>query len=148
MPPSSPTAALLAELDALHRDRVFPEAFNEIQWCMVASYECHVSRRGGVIHVDKTTFWMSPDKDPRGGMTIEFDNASRAMGGHLTHEALTAACQTEGDLSIVIGFAPTEKQARKAARGHRARGGGQTLLVEQLDAARAARSARRSARRR
>ena len=79
--------------------------------------------------------------------SIEFDNASRAMGGHLTHEALTAACQTEGDLSIVIGFAPTEKQARKAARGH-ARGGGQTLLVEQLDAARAARSARRSARRR
>ena len=38
-------------------------------------------------------------------MTIEFDNASRAMGGHLTHEALTAACQTEGDLNIVIGFA-------------------------------------------
>ena len=118
MPPSSPAAALLGELDALHRDIVFPGAFEKIQWWMVASYECDVSRRGSDIHVHKTTFWMSPDKDPRGAMTIDFDDSSEAMGAHLTHKALTDACQTEGDLSIVIGFAPNEKQAKKALREH------------------------------
>ena len=151
MPPSSPAAALLGELDALHRDIVFPGAFEKIQWLMVASYECDVSRRGSDIHVHKTTFWMSPDKDPRGAMTIDFDDSSGAMGAHLTHKALTDACQTEGDLSIVIGFAPNEKQAKKALREHHVKGGGQSVLVDQLrdgDAVpsrRAARSARRSA---
>ena len=153
MPPSSPAAALLGELDALHRDIVFPGAFEKIQWWMVASYECDVSRRGSDIHVHKTTFWMSPDKDPRGAMTIDFDDSSGAMGAHLTHKALTDACQTEGDLSIVIGFAPTEKQAKKALREHHVKGGGQSVLVDQLrdgdavPSGRAARSARRSARR-
>ena len=153
MPPSSPAAALLGELDALHRDIVFPGAFEKIQWWMVASYECDVSRRGSDIHVHKTTFWMSPDKDPRGAMTIDFDDSSGAMGAHLTHKALTDACQTEGDLSIVIGFAPNEKQAKKALREHHVEGGGQSVLVDQLrdgdavPSGRAARSARRSARR-
>ena len=153
MPPSSPAAALLGELDALHRDIVFPGAFEKIQWWMVASYECDVSRRDSDIHVHKTTFWMSPDKDPRGAMTIDFDDSSGAMGAHLTHKALTDACQTEGDLSIVIGFAPNEKQAKKALREHHVKGGGQSVLVDQLrdgDAVpsrRAARSACRSARR-
>ena len=153
MPPSSPAAALLGELDALHRDIVFPGAFEKIQWWMVASYECDVSRRGSDIHVHKTTFWMSPDKDPRGAMTIDFDDSSGAMGAHLTHKALTDACQTEGDLSIVIGFAPTEKQAKKALREHHVDGGGQSVLVDQLrdgdavPSARSARSARRSQRR-
>ena len=153
MPPSSPAAALLGELDALHRDIVFPGAFEKIQWWMVASYECDVSRRGSDIHVHKTTFWMSPDKDPRGAMTIDFDDSSGAMGAHLTHKALTDACQTEGDLSIVIGFAPNEKQAKKALREHHVKGGGQSVLVDQLrdgdavPSGRAARSARRSARR-
>jgi hypothetical protein len=153
MSPSSPAAALLGELDALHRDIVFPGAFEKIQWWMVASYECDVSRKGSDIHVHKTTFWMSPDKDPRGAMTIDFDESSGAMGAHLTHKALTDACQTEGDLSIVIGFAPTEKQAKKALREHHVKGGGQSVLVDQLrdgdavPSGRAARSARRSARR-
>ena len=132
---------------------MFPGAFEKIQWWMVASYECDVSRRGSDIHVHKTTFWMSPDKDPRGAMTIDFDDSSGAMGAHLTHKALTDACQTEGDLSIVIGFAPNEKQAKKALREHHVKGGGQSVLVDQLrdgdavPSGRAARSARRSARR-
>ena len=157
MPPSSPAAALLGELDALHRDIVFPGAFDKLQWCMVASYECDVSRKGSDIHVNKTTFWMSPDKDPRGAMTIEFADSSGAMGAHLTHEALTQACQTEGDLSIVIGFAPNEQQAKKALREHKAQGGGKSVLLDPLGdddsvpsaraaRARAGRSARRSKR--
>ena len=93
--------------------------------------------------------------DPRGAMTIDFADSSGAMGAHLTHEALTQACQTEGDLSIVIGFAPSEQQAKKALRQHKAQGGGKSVLLDHLGdddsvpSARAARSARagRSARR-
>ena len=86
-------------------------------------------------------------------MTIDFDDSSGAMGAHLTHHALTEACQTEGDLSIVIGFAPNEKQAKKALREHHVKGGGQSVLVDYLTdvdavpSARAERSARRSQRR-
>lgn len=151
MPPSSPAAALLGELDALHRDIVFPGTFDRLQWGMVASYECDVSRKGSDIHVNKTTFWVSPDKDPRGAMTIDFADSSGAMGAHLTHEALTQACQTEGDLSIVIGFAPNEEQAKKALREHKVQGGVKSVLLDHLTdgdavpSARAARSARRSA---
>lgn len=80
---------------------------------MVASYECDVSRKGSDINVNKTTFWVSPDKDPREAMTIDFADSSGAMGAHLTHEAITQACQTEGDLSIVIGFALCKRGAGK-----------------------------------
>ena len=130
MPPSSPAAALLGELDALHRNIVFPATFEKIQWWMVASYECEVSRKGSDMHVHKTTFWMSPDKDSRGAMTIDFDDSSGAMGAQLTHKALTEACQKEGDLSIVIGFAPNEQQAKKALREHKAQGGGKSVLLD------------------
>jgi hypothetical protein len=154
MPPSSPAAALLGELYALHRDIVFPGAFDRLQWGMVASYECDVSRKGSDIHVHKTTFWVSPDKDPCGAMTIDFGDSSGAMGANLTHEALTQATQTEADLSIVIGFAPNEHQAKKALREHKVKSGGHSALVDQLQdgdavpSARAARSARRRSSRR
>ena len=36
MPPSSPAAALLGELDALHRDIVFPGTFDRLQWGTIA----------------------------------------------------------------------------------------------------------------
>lgn len=152
MPPSSPAAALLGELDTLHRNIVFPGAFDRLQWGMVASYECDLSRKGSDIHVNKTTFWMSADKDSRGAMTIDFADSSGAMGAHLTHEALTQACQNEGDLSVVIGFAPNEEQAKKALREHKAQGGQSVLLDHLRDgdavpSARAARSARRSSKR-
>lgn len=116
---SSPAAALLGELDALHRGTVFPEKFQKLNWSMVAAYECELSRKGGKIHVHKTTFWMSSDKDPNGEATIEFRARSGAMGAHITHPAFTEACQTQGDISIVIGFTPTKEQARAADREHR-----------------------------
>jgi hypothetical protein len=152
MPPSSPAAALLGELDALHRNTIFPGNFEKLEWSMVAAYECELSRKGSDIHVHKTTFWVSADKDPRGAMTIIFDDSSAALGTHITDDAFTAACQTHGDTKIVIGLAPNEKQAKKALREVRM-GGGRSVLMDNLTdgdavpSARAARSARRSARR-
>eukprot|EP00966_Prymnesium_polylepis_P029570 686988-Prymnesium_polylepis.2 len=145
----SPAAALLGELDALHRNTVFPETFDELEWSMVAAYECELSRKGSDIHVHKTTFWVSPDKDPRGAMAIIFDDSSAALGAHITDDAFTAACQTQGDTSIVIGFVPNEKEALRELR----KSGGRMVLMDKLTddhavpSARAARFARRLQRR-
>ena len=104
------------------------------------------------IRLNRTTFWVSPDKDPRGAMTIEYADGEE-LGSLITQDALTQACQTDGDLSIVIGFAPNKEQAKKALREHKAQGGGESVLLDHLrdgdavPSARAARSARRSARR-
>jgi hypothetical protein len=76
----SPAAALLGELDALHRNTIFPGNFEKLQWSMVAAYECELSRQGSDIHLHKTTFWVSADKDPRGALTIMFDDSSAALG--------------------------------------------------------------------
>ena len=148
----SPAATLLGELDALHRNTIFPGNFEKLQWSMVAAYECELSRQGSDIHLHKTTFWVSADKDPRGALTIMFDDSSAALGTHITDEAFTAASQTHGDTQIVIGYSPNEKQAKRALRELRL-SGGQSVLMDNLTdndavpSARAARSARRSARR-
>ena len=148
----SPAAALLGELDALHRNTILPGNFEKLQWSMVAAYECELSRQGSDIHLHKTTFWVSADKDPRGALTIMFDDSSAALGTHITDDAFTAASQTHGDTKIVIGYSPNEKEAKKALRELRM-SGGQSVLMDNLTngdavpSARAARSARRSARR-
>lgn len=149
MPASSPAAALIGELDALHRNVVFPTMFQQISWPIVAAYECEISRKDGVIHVHKSTFWLSADKDPNLAVTISFADSSDEIGGHITHDAFTEACQTPGNARFVIGCAPTEQQANAAIRRHRRKNGGKCLLVDNLgdgDAVpspRATRSARR-----
>ena len=127
----SRAAPLLAELDALHRNIVFPGSFDQVSWSMVAAYECTISRKADKMHLEKTTFWVTSDKDPRGAMTIDFGDLSDAMGAHITQEAFTNACQTQNDISIVIGFAQNKEQAMEAQRQHQ-ESGGRSLLVDPI----------------
>ena len=96
---------------------------------MVAAYECDIVRKRGIIRLKRTTFWITPDKDPRGAMMIEFKAAARKMGSYITHDALSDACQTTGDVSILIGFSPTVEQAQTAMEQHLLHGGRGLLMA-------------------
>ena len=97
---------------------------------MVAAYECDIVRKRGIIRLKRTTFWITPDKDPRGAMMIEFKAAARKMGSYITHDALSDAChETTGDVSILIGFSPTVEQAQTAMEQHLLHGGRGLLMA-------------------
>ena len=128
---SSLAAPLLTQLDVLHKNIVFPGAFERLTWSMVAAYECEVSRKKGKIHLETTTFWVTPDKNPDGAMKIDFADSSEAMGAHITEEAFTNATQTQDDVSIVIGFAQNEAQAMAAQEQHQ-KFGGRPILVDHI----------------
>ena len=49
--------ALFHELVAINR-RVMAENCNRLQWGMVASFECEVSRIGGEIKLHHTSIWV------------------------------------------------------------------------------------------
>ena len=125
--------SLLVQLEAVHRDTIFPKTFERIQWGMVAAFESHVARVSGKICLNSTTFWVTPDKNPNGAMTIQFEDAAEELGQHLTNDAFTQACNEPGDASIVIGFAPNQSQAEAALEEHMAEGGGKPILMDLIE---------------
>jgi hypothetical protein len=85
---------------------MFEEQFERLKWSMIASFECEVTRHSTDIKLHKTTFWMSPDRNPRGGMTIEFaEPDDAAFGAKLSNAAITRAIGEEGDTKVILGFA-------------------------------------------
>jgi hypothetical protein len=40
-------ASLLAQLEAVHRDTIFPKTFDRVQWGMVAAFESKIARVSG-----------------------------------------------------------------------------------------------------
>ena len=62
---------LFHKLCAIHR-AMFEEQFERLEWSMIASFECEITRHSANVKLHKTTFWVSPDRDPRGGMTVVF----------------------------------------------------------------------------
>ena len=139
-PMEPPTTTLLKQLDALHASVIFPNAFNTLQWYMVAAYEVTLTRTAGKIFLDKTTFWVSPDKNPKGQATIEFDDASDTVGDVISNELFTAVCGSEGDQTILIGYCKDEKQVEDALRHHKKQGNMKS--VAQMRAQRRARTRR------
>lgn len=117
-------ANLLAQLEAVHRDTIFPKTFDRIQWGMVAAFESNIARVSGKIYLNSTTFWVTPDRHPNGAMTIQFQDAAEELGQHFTNDAFTQACNEPGEASIVIGFAPNKYQAETALEEHMAESGG------------------------
>ena len=126
-------ASLLAQLEAVHRDTIFPNTFDRIQWGMVAAFESKIARVSGKIYLNSTTFWVTPDRHPNGAMTIQFEDAAEELGQHLTNDAFTQACNETGDASIVIGFAPNQYQAETALEEHMAEGGGKRILMDHIE---------------
>ena len=114
----SPAAPLLAQLQELHRHTIFPNMFEQIRWDMVAAFETSIRRTAGVIHVVTTTFWMTPDKDARGQMTIDFADQAAILGRSITQDALTQASGQSGDATIVFGYAPTAQLLAEAVSQH------------------------------
>lgn len=123
-----PTTTLLKQLDALHASVIFPNAFDTLQWYMVAAYEVTLTRKGGRIALDKTTFWVSPDKNPKGQATIEFD-ASDTVGDAISNELFTAVCGSAGDQTILIGYCKDEKQVEDALRHHKKQGNMKSVVA-------------------
>ena len=105
---------LLAQLEAVHRDRIFPSTFNRVQWGIVSAFESKIARKSGKIFLNSTTFWVTPDKHPDSAMKIRFEDAAEELGRHITNDAFTQACNEPGDASIVIGFALNQFQAEAA----------------------------------
>eukprot|EP00666_Eupelagonemidae_sp_cell4sb_P004598 gene4598-10272_t len=95
---------LFHELCAIHR-AIFEEQFERLEWSMIASFECNITRVSTDIKLHKTTCWVSPDRDPRGCMTLSNAAISRAIG-------------EEGDTKIILGFANNEYVARQAIGTH------------------------------
>jgi hypothetical protein len=69
MPPAQDPMPLFHELCAIHR-AIFEEQFERLNWSMIASFECDITRHSTDIKLHKTMFWVTPDRDPRGGMTV------------------------------------------------------------------------------
>ena len=127
-------AALLLQLQRLLAEVVFPPAFGDsLRWDAVHRFECPVSRRGRTIRVEAVTFWTSETGD---GTALTFDARDaewqRAVCAYLTHAALTAATQTEGDVSCIIGYAPTRKEI-DAIMGEHVRNGFEAGSTQPVD---------------
>lgn len=101
---------VLDELVALHKEIIFPGLFERIKWHMVASFECNLARENGRVKLKHTTFWLSPDRDPKGMMRLEFDDEQgREFGMCISSDKLTAATGKSGAMSAILGFSPTQK---------------------------------------
>ena len=111
---------LFHELCAIHR-AIFEEQeqLARLKWRMIASFECEITRHSTDIMLHKTTFWVTPDRDPRGCTTIVFTDPEDAhLGAKLLNAALTRAIGGEGDTKIILGFANNEYVARQAIGTH------------------------------
>ena len=111
----SDAVTVLDELAALHAEVVFPSVFDgKLTWSNVASFECAVQRTDGEVTLKSTTFWLSPDRDPNGMMRLEFETTQgKELGKCITNDKLTIATGNDNNLSVILGFSPTLKQARK-----------------------------------
>ena len=118
MPPAQDPMPLFHELCAIHR-AIFEEQFERLEWSMIASFECNITRVSTDIKLHKTTCWVSPDRDPRGCMTIAFTDPEDALfGAKLSNAAISRAIGEEGDTKIILGFANNEYVARQAIGTH------------------------------
>ena len=141
MPPAQDPMPLFHELCAIHR-AIFEEQFERLEWSMIASFECDITRHSTDIKLHKTTFWVAPDRDPRGGMTVVFTDPEDArLGAKLSNAALTRAIGGEGDTKIILGFANNEYVARQAISTHSRNG---ALMVATRSVGKKKRSARRA----
>ena len=131
---------LFHELCAIHRD-IFEEQFERLEWSMIASFECNITRVSTDIKLHKTTCWVSPDRDPRGCMTVVFTDPEDALfGAKLSNAAISRAIGEEGDTKIILGFANNEYVARQAIGTHSRNG---ALMVASRSVGKKKRSARR-----
>lgn len=106
--------ALFHELVAINR-RVMAENCDRLRWGMVASFECEVSRINGAIKLHHTSIWVTPDRNPRGMMVMQFDAPTdAALGAEMNSDSITAAVGEEGDCKFVLGFANDEYVAQRA----------------------------------
>ena len=80
---------------------------------MVASFECEVSRINGAIKLHHTSIWVTPDRNPRGMMVMQFDHPTdAALGAEMNSDSITAAVGEQGDCKFVLGFANDEYVAQ------------------------------------
>ena len=87
---------LTHELVAINR-RVMAENCNRLQWEIVACWECEVSRTGGEIKLHHTSIWITPDRNPRGMMVMQFDlPTDAALGAEMNSDSITAATGEQG----------------------------------------------------
>jgi hypothetical protein len=109
---------LFHQLQPIHQT-IFRSAFTRLKWSMVASFECGLARRGSLITLEKTTFSMSPTRDPDSSCTLVFGVPIDAeLGETITSEAVTKATGHEGDIKFVLGFADDEYVAMEAFNKH------------------------------
>ena len=88
---------------------------NRLQWGMVANFECEVSRINGTIKLHHTSIWVTPDRNPRGMMVMQFDHPTdAALGAEMSSESITAAVGEEGNCRFVLGFANDEYVAQNS----------------------------------
>lgn len=133
---------LYHELCAVHQ-AVFEEKFERLNWSMIASFECEITRQTTDIKLHKTTFWMSPDRDPRGSAMIVFTDPQDALlGAKLSNAAITRATGKEGDTNIILGFANNEYVARQRIGTH-SRNGAIMVPSRSVDKKKKTKSARR-----
>lgn len=105
---------LFHELVAINR-RVTAEHFDRLQWGMIASFECEVSRINGTIKLHRTSIWVTPDRNPLGMMIMQFDAPTDALlGAELNSNSITAATGQQGDCNFVLGFANDEYVAKNS----------------------------------
>ena len=105
--------ALFHELVAINR-RVMAENCDRLQWGMVATFECEVSRINGEIKLHHTSIWVTPDRNPRGMMVMQFDHPTdAALGAEMNSDSITAATGEQGDCKFVLGFANDEYVAQE-----------------------------------
>ena len=58
MPGAQDPMPLFHELCAIHR-AIFEEQFERLNWSMIASFECEITRHSTDIKLHKTTCWVS-----------------------------------------------------------------------------------------
>eukprot|EP00966_Prymnesium_polylepis_P276876 6397129-Prymnesium_polylepis.1 len=105
---------LFHELVAINR-RVMAEYFERLQWRMVASFECEVSRIDGKIKLHHTSIWVTSDRNPRGRMIMQFGAPTdAALGAEIKSDSITAATGEHGDCKFVLGFANDEYVAQNS----------------------------------
>lgn len=145
--------ALFHELVAINR-RVIAENCTRLHWGMVACWECKVSRINGEIKLHHTSIWVTPDRNPKGMMLMQFEHPfDAALGADITSEFITAAVGKSGDCKFVLGFANDEYVAQCAVDDYVNAGTHTAVASVAYDPAdtspvRASRSARRRANRR
>ena len=87
---------VISMLNRFHNDVVFPRAFKELRFDMVAEVEYHFafvdapkgkgkSKTSKRVVIEHTAFWMTPDRDPEGHFVIVFDEPEGKKMGRWLH---------------------------------------------------------------